>query len=111
MLVHIAHIDGLVIHTAGPERQPAEPGFKNAKPNIWEAIHDARSEESGYRPHGAPGMGGQAGKERVIPQVAIPGIAKRIAMVDDCQPVLLRGRPDRLQVWMVERVVKGQMGM
>jgi len=46
-------------------------------------------------------MRGGAAEERVVPQVAVARVALRKAVVDETQPGLVDGLPNRMQVGVV----------
>src|SRR6266540_1537518 len=82
VLVDIPHVNRLVVHSTGPERQPAEAGLEDPEPDGREAVHDAGAEEGGHRAHGAPGMGGETRHKWVVPEILMAGVTSREAVVD-----------------------------
>ena len=99
----------LVLHSSGPERDPAKSRLQHRKAEIGIAIQETGAKERAHRPHRAPGVRRGAAKEWVVPEVAIARVPLREAMVDEAQPRLVHGLPDRVQVGVVQRVVNRQV--
>ena len=70
----VRHVDALIVHTCSSERQPAKARLEDAVANVRVPVHDSGAEKGRHCSHRAPRVRGGAADERVVPEIAAPGI-------------------------------------
>src|SRR5271169_4314278 len=73
-----ADINRLLVHTPGPERQPAEAAFENAHPQARILVEEAAADKRADKPHGTPRVGRQTAEEDVVPKILVARIIGRV---------------------------------
>ena len=99
------HRLGVLVQALGPERKPSVPGFEHSQSQIRIPIEHTRADERGHVAHAAPGMRGRALQPEVVPGIQTSGPVgrhDRERVEHDREVVMLRRRPVRLQIGMVQ---------